>query len=196
MKIFNYILNPLILSIFILPSAALANQDLMDAEKWLNNLTTMKADFIQVSSDGSTAEGVIYIKKGKGFRFEYLPPSPLLIVGRGNWVIVQNLNDKTSDNYPISETPFAKFLSDKVSLRSKNFNTSTKNNNGIISIKMDSKEKAGSSLTIDFSLKPFQLRRWKIIDQVGTEVIVTLQNHSYGIQLPDKTFWGIAFPVK
>ena len=71
MKIFNYILNPLILSIFILPSAALANQDLMDAEKWLNNLTTMKADFIQVSSDGSTAEGVIYIKKGKGFRFEY-----------------------------------------------------------------------------------------------------------------------------
>ena len=60
---------------------------------------------------------------------------------------------------------------------------------------MISKEKAGSSLTLDFSNKPFQLRRWKIIDQVGTEIMVTLQNHSYGMELPDKTFRGIAFPV-
>ena len=178
-----------------MPVLASGNQDLKDAENWLNNLTTMKAEFIQVSSDGSSVEGIVYIKKGKGFRFEYFPPSPLLIVGRGSWVIVQNLNDKTSDNYPISQTPLSKFLSDKVSLNSKKFLTTTKNDKGIISIQMISKEKAGSSLTLDFSNKPFQLRRWKIIDQVGTEIMVTLQNHSYGMELPDKTFRGIAFPV-
>ena len=178
-----------------MPVLASGNQDLKDAENWLNNLTTMKAEFIQVSSDGSSVEGIVYIKKGKGFRFEYFPPSPLLIVGRGNWVIVQNLNDKTSDNYPISQTPLSKFLSDKVSLNSKKFFTTTKNDKGIISIQMISKEKAGSSLTLDFSNKPFQLRRWKIIDQVGTEIMVTLQNHSYGMELPDKTFRGIALPV-
>ena len=178
-----------------MPVLASGNQDIKDAENWLNNLTTMKAEFIQVSSDGSSVEGIVYIKKGKGFRFEYFPPSPLLIVGRGSWVIVQNLNDKTSDNYPISQTPLSKFLSDKVSLNSRNFFTTTKNDKGIISIQMISKEKAGSSLTLDFSNKPFQLRRWKIIDQVGTEIMVTLQNHSYGMELPDKTFRGIAFPV-
>jgi len=195
MKNFKYILNIFVLSYLIMPVLASGNQDLKDAENWLNNLTTMKAEFIQVSSDGSSVEGIVYIKKGKGFRFEYFPPSPLLIVGRGSWVIVQNLNDKTSDNYPISQTPLSKFLSDKVSLNSKKFFTTTKNDKGIISIQMISKEKAGSSLTLDFSNKPFQLRRWKIIDQVGTEIMVTLQNHSYGMELPDKTFRGIAFPV-
>ena len=195
MKNFKYILNIFVLSYLIMPILASGNQDIKDAENWLNNLTTMKAEFIQVSSDGSSVEGIVYIKKGKGFRFEYFPPSPLLIVGRGSWVIVQNLNDKTSDNYPISQTPLSKFLSDKVSLNSKKFFTTTKNDKGIISIQMISKEKAGSSLTLDFSNKPFQLRRWKIIDQVGTEIMVTLQNHSYGMELPDKTFRGIAFPV-
>ena len=195
MKNFKYILNIFVLSYLITPILASGNQDIKDAENWLNNLTTMKAEFIQVSSDGSSVEGIVYIKKGKGFRFEYFPPSPLLIVGRGSWVIVQNLNDKTSDNYPISQTPLSKFLSDKVSLNSKKFFTTTKNDKGIISIQMISKEKAGSSLTLDFSNKPFQLRRWKIIDQVGTEIMVTLQNHSYGMELPDKTFRGIALPV-
>tara|TARA_B100001540_G_C15618973_1_gene556700 strand:- start:143 stop:733 length:591 start_codon:yes stop_codon:yes gene_type:complete len=195
MKNFKYILNIFVLSYLIMPVLASGNQDIKDAENWLNNLTTMKAEFIQVSSDGSSVEGIVYIKKGKGFRFEYFPPSPLLIVGRGSWVIVQNLNDKTSDNYPISQTPLSKFLSDKVSLNSKKFFTTTKNDKGIISIQMISKEKAGSSLTLDFSNKPFQLRRWKIIDQVGTEIMVTLQNHSYGMELPDKTFRGIALPV-
>ena len=100
-----------------MPAYVYSDNYIHTAEGWLNNINSMTADFIQVSSDGGYAEGKLFIKKNHGFRFEYAPPSPLLIVGRGNWVIVQDLEEQTSNNYPLYQTPFSRFLSDNVSLQ-------------------------------------------------------------------------------
>lgn len=173
------------------PINSFSNEEIFKAEKWLNNITSMTADFIQVSSDGGSAEGKIFIKKNHGFRFEYSPPSPLLIVGRGNWVIVQDLIDNTSNNYPLYQTPFSRFLSDNVSLSPEGFQTLSRTKNGILEIKVISNEENGGFLQLDFSTNPFQLRRWIIIDQIGTEIAVTLQNHKFNIDLPASTFRGV-----
>ena len=45
------------------PFVCLANEDIANAENWLNNISSMTADFIQVSSDGGSAQGKIFIKK-------------------------------------------------------------------------------------------------------------------------------------
>ena len=177
--------------ILINPINSFSNEEIFKAEKWLNNITSMTADFIQVSSDGGLAEGKIFIKKNHGFRFEYSPPSPLLIVGRGNWVIVQDLIDNTSNNYPLYQTPFSRFLSDNVSLSPEGFQTLSRTKNGILEIKVISYEENGGFLQLDFSTNPFQLRRWIIIDQIGTEIAVTLQNHKFNIDLPASTFRGV-----
>ena len=177
--------------ILINPINSFSNEEIFKAEKWLNNITSMTADFIQVSSDGGSAEGKIFIKKNHGFRFEYSPPSPLLIVGRGNWVIVQDLIDNTSNNYPLYQTPFSRFLSDNVSLSPEGFQTLSRTKNGILEIKVVSIEENGGFLQLDFSTNPFQLRRWIIIDQIGTEIAVTLQNHKFNIDLPASTFRGV-----
>ena len=177
--------------ILINPINSFSNEEIFKAEKWLNNITSMTADFIQVSSDGGSAEGKIFIKKNHGFRFEYSPPSPLLIVGRGNWVIVQDLIDNTSNNYPLYQTPFSRFLSDNVSLSPEGFQTLSRTKNGILEIKVVSNEENGGFLQLDFSTNPFQLRRWIIIDQIGTEIVVTLQNHKFNIDLPASTFRGV-----
>ena len=177
--------------ILINPINSFSNEEIFKAEKWLNNITSMTADFIQVSSDGGSAEGKIFIKKNHGFRFEYSPPSPLLIVGRGNWVIVQDLIENTSNNYPLYQTPFSRFLSDNVSLSPEGFQTLSRTKNGILEIKIVSNEENGGFLQLDFSTDPFQLRRWIIIDQIGTEIVVTLQNHKIGVDLPASTFRGV-----
>ena len=177
--------------ILINPINSFSNEEIFKAEKWLNNITSMTADFIQVSSDGGSAEGKIFIKKNHGFRFEYSPPSPLLIVGRGNWVIVQDLIENTSNNYPLYQTPFSRFLSDNVSLSPEGFQTLSRTKNGILEIKVISYEENGGFLQLDFSTNPFQLRRWIIIDQIGTEIAVTLQNHKFNIDLPASTFRGV-----
>ena len=177
--------------ILINPINSFSNEEIFKAEKWLNNITSMTADFIQVSSDGGSAEGKIFIKKNHGFRFEYSPPSPLLIVGRGNWVIVQDLIENTSNNYPLYQTPFSRFLSDNVSLSPEGFQTLSRTKNGILEIKIVSNEENGGFLQLDFSTNPFQLRRWIIIDQIGTEIAVTLQNHKFNVDLPASTFRGV-----
>ena len=177
--------------ILINPINSFSNEEIFKAEKWLNNITSMTADFIQVSSDGGSAEGKIFIKKNHGFRFEYSPPSPLLIVGRGNWVIVQDLIENTSNNYPLYQTPFSRFLSDNVSLSPEGFQTLSRAKNGILEIKIVSNEENGGFLQLDFSTNPFQLRRWIIIDQIGTEIVVTLQNHKFDVDLPASTFRGV-----
>ena len=177
--------------ILINPINSFSNEEIFKAEKWLNNITSMTADFIQVSSDGGSAEGKIFIKKNHGFRFEYSPPSPLLIVGRGNWVIVQDLIENTSNNYPLYQTPFSRFLSDNVSLSHEGFQTLSRTKNGILEIKIVSNEENGGFLQLDFSTNPFQLRRWIIIDQIGTEIVVTLQNHKFDVDLPASTFRGV-----
>lgn len=177
--------------ILINPINSFSNEEIFKAEKWLNNITSMTADFIQVSSDGGSAEGKIFIKKNHGFRFEYSPPSPLLIVGRGNWVIVQDLIENTSNNYPLYQTPFSRFLSDNVSLSPEGFQTLSRTKNGILEIKIVSNEENGGFLQLDFSTNPFQLRRWIIIDQIGTEIVVTLQNHKFDVDLPASTFRGV-----
>lgn len=177
--------------ILINPINSFSNEEIFKAEKWLNNITSMTADFIQVSSDGGSAEGKIFIKKNHGFRFEYSPPSPLLIVGRGNWVIVQDLIENTSNNYPLYQTPFSRFLSDNISLIPEGFQTLSRTKNGILEIKIVSNEENGGFLQLDFSTNPFQLRRWIIIDQIGTEIAVTLQNHKFNIDLPASTFRGV-----
>ena len=177
--------------ILINPIKSFSNEEIFKAEKWLNNITSMTADFIQVSSDGGSAEGKIFIKKNHGFRFEYSPPSPLLIVGRGNWVIVQDLIENTSNNYPLYQTPFSRFLSDNVSLSPEGFQTLSRKKNGILEIKIVSNEENGGFLQLDFSTNPFQLRRWIIIDQIGTEIVVTLQNHKFDVDLPASTFRGV-----
>lgn len=177
--------------ILINPISSFSNEGIFKAEKWLNNITSMTADFIQVSSDGGSAEGKIFIKKNHGFRFEYSPPSPLLIVGRGNWVIVQDLIENTSNNYPLYQTPFSRFLSDNVSLSPEGFLNTSRTKNGILEIKIASIEENGGFLQLDFSTNPFQLRRWIIIDQIGTEIVVTLQNHKFNVDLPASTFRGV-----
>ena len=177
--------------ILINPINSFSNEEIFKAEKWLNNISSMIADFIQVSSDGGSAEGKIFIKKNHGFRFEYSPPSPLLIVGRGNWVIVQDLIENTSNNYPLYQTPFSRFLSDNVSLSPEGFQTLSRTKNGILEIKIVSNEENGGFLQLDFSTNPFQLRRWIIIDQIGTEIVVTLQNHKFDVDLPASTFRGV-----
>ena len=43
----------------IISETSLSKDDINKAENWLNNINSMTADFIQVSSDGGAAEGEI-----------------------------------------------------------------------------------------------------------------------------------------
>ena len=159
------------------------------AEAWFNNISTMKADFIQVASDGTTATGEMHLRRPHRMKIIYDLEEPLVLLTTRVWLHVDRPNEKTVTSYPISETPLSLILQGNVQLRSPEFTTRHAADNGIVSITLvkDTGEGAGE-LKLEFTEKPFELRRWTIRDAADVTTTVTLQNMRFDHDYENKFF--------
>lgn len=158
------------------------SQDIISqAERWFEDITTMRAEFTQVSSDGSAATGTLYMRRPSQMRLHYDGDAKLALIVSQGWLHVDEGRDKRVNSYPISSTPFAPMLKEDIQLRSPKFETFTKRQDGVASVTLvqETGESAGR-LTLEFSERPFALRRWIIEDAVGVTTKVTLQNPQFG----------------
>ena len=165
-----------------IPAYAQTSQDVIaKAERWFEKITTMRAQFIQISSDGSSATGTLYLRRPKQMRLQYDVDGKLALVVSGGWLHVDEGAKKQVNSFPIGSTPFAPMLREDIQLRSPKFQTTTSQENGVAVVKIiqETGEAAGS-LTLEFSETPFALRRWIIEDAVGVTTKVTLQNPVFG----------------
>lgn len=178
------------LSFIVLALPGMARADVVsEAEDWFNGISTMQADFIQVASDGTTASGVIHLRRPHQMKIVYDLDEPLILLTTRIWIHVDRPNDKTVTSYPISETPLSLLLKKDVRLRSDEFTTSSNVQNGIVRV-MLAKEtgEAAGELTLEFTEKPFVLRKWTIRDAADVTTTVTLQNMRFGHQYENKMF--------
>ncbi len=151
------------------------------AERWFEKISTIRAEFIQVSSDGSAASGTLYLRRPTQMRLQYEGDAKLALIVSGGWLHVDEGAKKQVNSYPIGSTPFAPMLQKDIQLRSPNFTTTTAVKQGVVSVTLTQETgQAAGSLTLEFSEKPFMLRRWIIEDAVGVTTKVTLQNPVYG----------------
>ena len=160
------------------------------AESWFANVTTMRADFIQIASDGSAAEGRLVMRRPSRLKITYNSTPPLTLMTTPVWLHVDQPDDRQLTSYPISETPLALILTDPVSLRPADHVTiATERSGGItqIAINKDNGEGAGR-LTLEFTNRPFQLRRWIVEDVAGVKTSVTLQNLAFGVPVANEEF--------
>src|SRR5215813_11421742 len=104
----------------ILPPPVFLNDtqkaELRRVSTYLNTLKTVQGRFMQISADGRSTQGEFYLKKPGRLRFEYDQPSPILIVADGSSVAVSNTNLKTTDRYPLINSPLRLLLSENVDL--------------------------------------------------------------------------------
>ena len=186
---FTVIVVSLILSPQLSARSAEETKLIARAEQAITELTTLRATFIQVSSDGSVGEGRVYFRRPHQLRLDYQNPATLSIVTSRVWVYVDDKIDRFVQALPLSETPFSPLLSETVSFRSKDIKTSASLEGGIASIKMlkDTGEGAGR-LLLEFDLNSWQLRRWVVTDALGITTTVTLQNPVYGERLSNRLF--------
>ena len=178
------------LSFILLALPGMVRADVVsEAEDWFNGISTMQANFIQVASDGTTASGVIHLRRPHQMKIVYDLEEPLILLTTRIWIHVDRPNDKTVTSYPISETPLSLLLKKDVRLRSDEFTTSSNVQNGIVRV-MLAKEtgEAAGELTLEFTEKPFVLRKWTIRDAADVTTTVTLQNMRFGHQYENKMF--------
>ena len=179
-----------ILSVLIGFSPAVRADAVQQAENWFANVTTMRADFTQIASDGSAAEGKIVMRRPSRLKITYDGVPALNLTTTPVWLHVDQPDERRVTSYPISETPLSLILTDPVSLRPAGYETIvTARAGGItqIAINKDNGEGAGR-LTLEFTDRPFQLRRWIVEDVAGVKTSVTLQNMAFGLPVENAEF--------
>jgi len=193
------VLVPSILTLGILTSGSLAaaTDPVSRAEAWFDNITTMRADFIQVASDGTSATGELHLRRPHRMKVIYDLEEPLILLTTPVWLHVDRPNDRTVTSYPISETPLSLILREDVVLQSPEFTTTYVVEDGItrITLTRDVGEAAGE-LTLEFTNRPFELRRWTIRDAADVATTVTLQNMRFGHSYENKFFAKSDYPIQ
>ncbi len=172
-------------------------QDLIKSkiENFFINLHTLEADFIQVSPSGVVSNGKLFLDLPGKLRLDYIKPNNLLITCKGFWIVVQDRNLKSTNNIPLSQTPFSILLDKKIDFNNEKFIFNFNQKLGVISVKIKIAENDQiGELVMEFSDEPFILKKWTIKDILGDETTVLIQNAKFNRDLPFILFFPEDFP--
>ena len=172
--------------------ALLTTQDRADLpriEAYLNGIKTLKARFLQVAPDGSTTGGLAWLERPGRMRFQYDPPSPLLLVaGHGLFVFYDRQLNQTT-NIPLGATPLGILLRDNLTLSGDVTVTRIARQPGQIQVTLVRTTSPGDgSLTLVFSDPPLELRQWAVVDAQRQETRVALFDVTLGGSFDEQMF--------
>ena len=171
-----------------LPSATHAS-DLARIEDYLNGLSTLKADFVQINPDGGTVTGELYYQRPDKMRLEYHPPSDILIISDG-WHITyyDRRLEQVSHVFP-SSTPLGFLLEDEIRLSGDVQVTDVERSAGELHITLvQTDEPHEGSIRLSFAAEPLEQRRWTVVDAQGLATHVLLERPQLGLALDRELF--------
>lgn len=160
------------------------------AEAYFAKLKTLKARFLQVTSTGEYSEGNLILSRPGRMRLEYDPPSPVLVLADGSYLIyVDKALDQVS-YLSLDSTPAGILLRDKVSFRDPDLSvTGVRRHSAVVEIDVVmAADPAAGALTLVFTDSPFELRQWRIRDAQGTQTSVSLDSLQAGVPVDGVKF--------
>lgn len=179
---------------------AYSDQEKADLDKvsaYLNGIKSLKAGFVQIGPDGSEVEGELFLQKPGQIRFEYQPPSPVLIVATDGSLYVRNAKLNTLDRHDLSDTPLGLLLNERIDLKTNKAVIGVVEESGTIVVRArSSSNRNDSNITLTFSAPGIELRQWVVRDNQGGNTTVTLRNLEPGASLDASLFAAPQKPVK
>lgn len=156
---------------------------------YLNGITSLESRFIQVNPDGSSWTGKVYVQRPGKFRFEYDPPIPHLLVANGLWFIHVDKQLQETNVLPLIKTPAHFLVRKDISFKKGLTITKYDKAPGLmqVSVITDDNPELGE-MTLTFTDKPLELRKWSIRDVQDNTTQVTLQNTRFGMKLDPQLF--------
>lgn len=160
-------------------------------EEYLTGISTLTAEFSQTSSDGSAGDGIFYMKRPGKVRWQYHPPTNLLLVSNGRTLTYYDPQVKQVTYVGVDET-LASFVAQKTIQLDGPASRLTQlqsNDDGVIRAALIQRKKPDEgSMTLEFTDKPLKISRMITIDATGNETQVALSNQKFGMALEDKLF--------
>ncbi|HZA66115.1 MAG TPA: outer membrane lipoprotein carrier protein LolA [Geminicoccaceae bacterium] len=170
-----------------LPSAQVA--DLARIEAYLNDLGTLRSDFVQINPDGAKVTGELYYQRPDKMRLDYDPPSDILIISDGWWVIYYDRKLDQVSHLTIGSTPLGFLLADHIRLSGDVTVTDLTRENGELKVTLiQTDEPNQGSIQLAFAEDPLELRRWTVRDAQGQATYVVLNALQTGIALDKELF--------
>lgn len=159
-------------------------------ENYLSQLKTMTANFKQQSPDGTIATGKFQLKRPSKMRWAYNPPTPILMVTRGNYLTYYDYElDQVSD-VPLDDTLLSVITRQNIDFDSSNLTVVEHyEKDGFITVTLEQKgNPAQGSLGMVFKSSPMQLRHLIVKDATQGVTQIALTDIKEGITLEDKVF--------
>ncbi len=154
-------------------------------EEYFNQLTTMRSTFLQASSTGLVARGVVWMERPGRMRFEYAPPSPVLITADGIWLTYQDNDLEQTTQIPLITSPLSVLVSDEVDLMDELVVEEIETGSNVIRLQLRQRDDPDQgNVILTFQDKPLSLKQWIITDAQGVEVKVALLDPVFGLDLP------------
>lgn len=158
-------------------------------ETYLNSIKTLRARFLQVAPTGEVSRGTVLISRPGKLRIEYDPPSPVLILTQGSYLMLFD-KDLQSPSYTSLDDSLAGFLvRSKIRLSGDVQVRELERAKGVVRLSIVQTESPDAGiLTLVFNDDPLQLRQWVIVDAQGGETRVSLENPQFNIKIDPSRF--------
>ena len=156
----------------------------------------MTARFTQVSDNGGVASGRLWLDRPGRMRFEYDPPSPILLIADRFYVYYVDKKLAEMSQIALKATPAWFLLRPHIAFDSNLVVTRFERGADVLHVTVVERAKPEEgTLTMSFGERPLQLRGWTIVDQQGKRTSVYISNANFGMQLnPDLFVYKSPFP--
>jgi len=162
--------------------------DLQRVAAYLSSIRTMYARFQQVSAGGGTATGQLWMARPGRMRFEYDPPSAILLLADMFYVYYVDKELAEMSKVGLKSTPAWLLLRDPITFSDLVVTRFERGANALRITVVEKAEPDSGSLTMVFSDQPLGFRQWTIVDQQRKATTVSLSNAQFGMALDPKLF--------
>ena len=175
------------------PNSIKLSQDerkaLQRIEVYLNEMKTLRADFLQVSSNGAVATGKLLLQRPGKIRFEYDPPSPIMLIADGYFLRYVDKDLEQVTHIWLEDTPIGFLLEDDLKLSGSITVTKFSRNANLLTATLArSKEPEKGTVSLIFSDRPLRLKKWVIKDAQGITTTITLNNRERPMKIDPALF--------
>ncbi len=165
-------------------------------ENYLSGLTTVTSEFTQIAPDGALTSGRFYMQRPGKMRWQYNPPTPILMVANGNELIFYDYELQQVSYIPLDSTLIGFLAQDEIRFAGKVGIIAFSEGAGVTRVTLAQLEKPSDGhLTLEFSNKPLTIRNMVVLDATGQSTTVSLNNATFG-QALDKDLFIFRDPRK
>lgn len=158
-------------------------------EQYLSKLTTIVADFNQTAPDGSLTGGRFLMERPGKMRWQYNPPTPILIVSNGSELVFYDYELEQVSTIPLDSTIIGFMAREHISFDDTVGVIDFEEENGVIRVSLAQRKSPDEgTLMMEFSDKPLLLRNMIITDATQQVTSVALNNARFGVPIEPELF--------